>query len=121
MPKGIPKRGFRRSRKIDPVSLERIERELLAKIPDFTAKLEELTRDTICVHCGNVVKGPDREALIYLCNRALGMPRQRQELDITQTIQLDADQIEAVIRNHLPRIVEMYRPEIAGLLGSDNG
>ena len=55
---------------------------------------------------------------MYLVDGALGKPKQKQEIDITQTIQFDAGQIEQVIKNHLPRIVEMCGPEIRGLLPS---
>ncbi len=56
---------------------------------------------------------------MYLVDRALGKPKQKQEVDITENIQLNADQIDQILRNHLPQIVEMYRPEIAGLFASD--
>ena len=116
MPKGIPKKGFRRSRKLSNVSLEEIERNLVKRSPDFLEKLEELTKPLSCPSCGNTVRGPDRDAIIYLCNRALGMPKQRTELDITQRIELNADQIHQVLQNNLPVIVELYETEIRKLL-----
>ena len=100
MPKGIPKKGFRRSQKLSQVSQEEIERNLVKRSPDFLDKLEELTKDVTCPHCGNQVRGPDRDALIYLCNRAMGMPKQRQE--VSQTIELSADQaMQVIMRNPL--------------------
>jgi hypothetical protein len=116
MPKGIPKKGFRRSRKLSEVSQEEIERNLIKRYPDFLDRLEQLTKPFSCPHCGNEVKGPDREALIYLCNRAVGMPKQRSETSITHNIVLSADELDEVFRNHLPQVVEMYRPEIVALL-----
>lgn len=60
----------------------------------------------------------DKDIGMYLVDGALGKPKQKQEIDITQTIQFDATQIEQVIKDHLPRIVEMCGPEIRGLLPS---
>ena len=97
MPKGIPKKGFRRSQKLSSVSLEEIERNLVKRSPDFLEKLEELTKPLTCPSCGHSVRGPDREAMIYLCNRALGMPRQKTEVDVTHNIALSADQIDGLL------------------------
>jgi len=116
MPTGIPRKGYRRTKKLEGKTLADIERELAYRVPDFVNKLEELTKDITCPGCGTVVKTVDRDALIYLCDRAMGRPKQTQQLDITQTIQLNADQIDQVLRNNLPQIVEMYKVEIAGLL-----
>ena len=123
MPKGIPKKGFRRSQKLSSVSLEEIERNLVKRSPDFLEKLEALTKPLPCPSCGAQVRGPDREAIIYLCNRALGMPKQRTEVDITQTYQFNADQLDALLERHLPAIAELiaerYHVEIP-LLASQN-
>ena len=107
MPKGIPKKGFRRSQKLSSVSLEEIERNLVKRSPDLLEKLEALTKPLPCPNCGGQVRGPDRDALIYLCNRAMGMPKQRQELDITQSFQLSADQIDVLIERHLPALAAL--------------
>ena len=56
------------------------------------------------------------QSAIELLNRRLGKPLQKQELSITETIQLSADQIDMVLKNHLPQIVELYKTEITGLL-----
>ena len=44
------------------------------------------------------------------------MPKQKTEVDITQRIELNADQVETIIHRHLPQIVTMYQTEIRGLL-----
>ena len=100
MPKGIPRAGYRRSNKLYTPKLEDIERALVLRSPDFLERLEALTKPMPCPHCGNQVRGPDRDALIYLCNRAMGMPKQRQE--VSQTIELSADQaMQVIMRNPL--------------------
>jgi len=78
-------------------------------------------KEIVCPHCNQRTGAftADTVALqsaIELLNRRLGKPIQRHEVDITETIQLNADQIDTVMRNHLPQIVEMYRPEITALL-----
>jgi hypothetical protein len=92
-------------------------------IPEIVKRLEKWSKGTevVCPHCleKTGITVPDTVALqsaVELLNRRLGKPVQRQEIDITQTIQLNADQIDQVIKNHLPQIVEIYRTEIAGLL-----
>ena len=56
------------------------------------------------------------QSAIELLNRRLGKVPQSVQVDITETIQLNADQIDSVIRKHLPQIVKLYKVEIAGLL-----
>ena len=92
-------------------------------IPKIVKNLEKWSagHKVICPHCekDTLVCIPDTVALqsaIELLNRRLGKPVQRQEIDITQNIVLDADQIDNVLRNHLPQIVEIYQAEIRGLL-----
>ena len=92
-------------------------------IPKIVKNLEKWSQghEVICTHCQEPtgVYVPDTVALqsaIELLNRRLGKPVQRQEIDITTTIQLNADQIDNVLRNHLPQIVEIYQAEIRGLL-----
>ena len=116
MPTGIPQKGYRRTKKLEGKTLAEIERELAFRVPDFVKRLEELTKVQYCPSCGVPVRGVDRDALIYLIDRAMGKPKQTQQLDITQTIQLNADQIDQVIRKHLPQIVEIYGADIRGLL-----
>jgi len=96
-------------------------------IPQIVKRLEKWSKGNkvICPHCmkDTGISVPDTVALqsaIELLNRRLGKPVQRQQIDVTQTIQLNADQIDEVIRKHLPQIVEMYKPEIAGLLAEGN-
>jgi len=78
-------------------------------------------KEVICPHCTKPTGAytADTVALqsaIELLNRKRGKVPQSVQLDITETIQLNADQIDSVIRNHLPQIIELYRVEIAGLL-----
>ena len=117
MPKGIPKKGFRRTNKLNSPSIEEVERRLALRYPEFLDRIEELAKPMCCPGCGMAISVPDREALIYLCDRVAGKPRNRTEVDITSTVQFNADQLDRVLRNKLPQIVEIYGPEIRGLLG----
>jgi len=92
-------------------------------IPKIVKNLEKWSQghEVICPKCleHTNIYVPDTVALqsaIELLNRRLGKPLQRQEIDITTTIQLNADQIDNVIRNHLPQVVDMYLPEIQEIL-----
>ena len=88
-------------------------------IPKIVKNLEKWSegKPVICPKCQEHtgIWVPDTVALqsaIELLNRRLGKPAQKHEIDITTTIQLNADQIDQVIKNHLPQIVELYRQEI---------
>ena len=116
MPKGIPKKGYRLTKKLDSTSIEEIERQLARKVPNIIQELEKLTKPMPCPHCGNEVRFIDKDVGMYLVDRVMGKPKQRTEVDITETIQLSADQIDQVIKRHLPQIVETYKPEIKALL-----
>jgi len=120
----ISKHGGRRAgagRKPTPHTQLRDSIEAI-NIPKIVKNLEKWSQghEVICPKCleKTGVYVPDTVALqsaIELLNRRLGKPVQRQEIDITQTIQLNADQIDNVIRKHLPQIVEIYRAEILQL------
>ena len=93
-------------------------------IPKIVRNLEKWSqgKEVICPHCQECtgVYVPDTVALqsaIELLNRRLGKPVQKTELDVTHNIQLNADQLDSLLVNHLPRIVELYKPEITALLG----
>ena len=97
-------------------------------IPKIVKNLEKWStgHEVTCPHCQERtgVYVPDTVALqsaVELLNRRLGKPVQRQEIDITQTIQLNADQLDMILENHLPQIVDRYRVQIAGLLGEGRG
>jgi hypothetical protein len=97
---------------IDAIDVE----EIIGNLRDW-AKGKEV----VCPHCNRSTGAftADTVALqsaIELLNRRLGKVPQSVQLDITQTIQLSADQIDKVMRNHLPQIVEIYKPEIMALL-----
>ena len=92
-------------------------------LPKIVKNLERWSegKEVVCPHCAERtgVYVPDTVALqsaIELLNRRLGKVPQQVQVDITEKIQLNADQIDQVMRNHLPQIVELYGPEIKGLL-----
>ena len=97
MPVGIPKAGYRRSKKLKGRTLAEIEAELAYKVPDLVAELEKISKPLPCPHCGEMIPLADRDAIIYLIDRAMGKPKQRSEIDVTQSIVFSADQIEAII------------------------
>jgi hypothetical protein len=79
-------------------------------------------KEVICPYCNRQTGAYTADtvalqAAIELLNRKRGKVPQSVQLDITETIHLNADQIDQVIKNHLPQIVEIYRTDIAGLLG----
>jgi len=121
MPTGKPNAGFRRSKKYweqasKAQSAQEIELDLQTKAPGLIAELEKLTKPFECPHCGNQIKLIDKDVAFFLIDHAIGKSKSRSEVDITHNIQLNADQIDQVIRNHLPQIVEIYGAEIRGLL-----
>ena len=118
MPKGVPRAGFRRTRRHKSKTLQELEQELALKAPDIVAELEKLTKPIECPGCGNTIKVIDKDVGMYLLDRVMGKPKQKHEVDIAENIQLNADQIDMIVKNHLPRIVELYGPEIRGLLAS---
>ena len=109
-----------------PFEPKRLRKDAISKvdIDKIFKNLEKWSggKEVICPKCleRTGVYVPDTIALqsaIELLNRRLGKVPQSVQLDITETIQLNADQIDQVLRNNLPQIVELYRTEIAGLLG----
>ena len=78
-------------------------------------------KEVVCPHCfehtgAYTADTVSLQSAIELLNRRLGKVPQSVQLDVTETIQLDADQIESVLFKHLPQIVEMYGPQIRALL-----
>jgi hypothetical protein len=102
MPKGIPRAGFRRTKRYKTKSLQELEKDIADKAPYIVEELEKLTRPFPCTHCGNETRIIDKDVGMYLVDRALGKPKQKQEVDITENIQLSADQIAGVISKNLP-------------------
>ena len=97
-------------------------------IPKIVKNLEKWStgHEVTCPKCleRTGVYVPDTVALqsaVELLNRRLGKPVQRQELDITSHVQFNADQLDMILENHLPQIVDRYRVQIAGLLGEGRG
>ena len=121
MPKGTPKAGYRRSKRRSRLTTEEIREELLYKTPEVITELEKLTKPFPCPHCGNVIKVIDKDVAMWVVDHAIGKSAQKHEVDVTTHVQLNADQLDNVLRNHLPQVVEMYRTEIAGLLGEGRG
>ena len=116
MPTGQPKLGYRKTKQYASKTTAEIEKELSFRVPDILRKLEELTKPITCPGCGTSIPIIDKEVGMYLVDRVLGKSKQKVEMDVTQTVQLSADQIDNVLRNHLPQVVQMYEPEIRGLL-----
>ena len=98
MPKGIPAAGFRRTKAYTAKTIQELDADLQAKAPRIIEELERLTKPLPCPHCGNKIEVIDKEVGMYLLNRAMGMPKQRQEVDITQQIELSADQVEVLVQ-----------------------
>ena len=111
MPTGIPKKGYRRTKKLETPSLQEVEKRLALRVPELIEKLEELTKPILCPNCGIHIRTPDREAIVYLIDRAMGKPVQKHELDVTETIRLDADQIDTILLRILssPQAIEYFR------------
>jgi len=116
MPRGKPTAGFRKTKKYKTETLQELEQDIASKAPAFFEELERYVKPFSCPHCGNEIQVIDKEVAMYLLDRALGKPKQKHEVDITETIQLNADQIDDVVRNHLPQIVGLYPNEIIGIL-----
>ena len=85
-------------------------------------------KEIVCPHCNRKTGAytADTVALqsaIELLNRRLGKPAQKHELDITQTLQLNADQIDILLEKHFDSIVgllsERY-PQIKLLTSGEN-
>ena len=105
MPKGIPRAGFRRTKLYKTKSLQELERDIANKAPYIVEELEKLTKPFPCPHCGNEIRIIDKDVGMYLVDRALGKPKQKQEIDVTQTIQLSADQIDELLTKHEPQFI----------------
>lgn len=88
-------------KKLPGTTLTEALRSLEGDIPGIIEQLKQLAygKPVICPSCGAEVgiNKIDREAAIYLIDRVLGKPKQVQEVDITHTIELSADQCEALI------------------------
>jgi hypothetical protein len=105
MPKGIPRAGFRRTKRYKTKSLQELEKDIADKAPYIVEELEKLTKPFPCPHCGNEIRIIDKDVGMYLVDRALGKPNQKQEVDITENIQLNADQVAGVISRNVPRFL----------------
>ena len=99
MPKGIPPAGFRSTKKYKVKSLQELEQDIANKAPYIVEELEKLTKPFPCPHCGNEIRMIDKDVGMYLVDRALGKPKQKQEIDVTGTIarQLTGDEIDEII------------------------
>ena len=74
---------------------------LQGDIPTIIEKLKVLAygEPVICPKCGESVgiNKIDRDAAIYLIDRVLGKPKQVSEVDVTQRIELTADQCATLL------------------------
>ena len=111
MPKGIPQAGFRRTRKYKAKTLQELDQEIAINAPSYAEELEKYIKPFICPHCGNEIQVVDKEVAMYMLDRALGKPRQRLEMDITETIQFNADQIDTILNRLIssPEGIEFLR------------
>jgi len=100
MPTGKPKAGFRRTKKYKGKTVQDIERELAFRVPDIIAELEKLAKPMTCPSCGHSMQVIDKDVGMYLVDRVMGKPRQEHKVDITETIQLSADQIDLLIKRY---------------------
>ena len=100
MPKGIPTKGYRATKKYKAKSLQELEQDIASKAPWYAEELEKYIKPFACPHCGNEIQVIDKEVAMYMIDRALGKPVQKHELDITETIQLTADQIDTLIERY---------------------
>ena len=104
MPVGIPKAGYRRTKHLKARSIKIALEHLEGDVPGIIEELKKLAygKPVICPECGHEVglKQIDKEAAIYLCDRVLGKPTQRTELDITERIVLTSVQIEKIIQRY---------------------
>ena len=98
------KKGASGRRKTPSTQLKEALSGLDKTIPELFAKLNQWTdgSSVICPHCkrDTGVKVPDNVALqaaIELINRRLGKPKQVQEIDITERIELTADEAARIL------------------------
>lgn len=100
MPKGIPKKGYRETKKYvverKVRSVQEIEVALQERAPALIEQLEKLTRPIVCANCGQVVQVIDKDVAMYLVDHAIGKSKQRQEIDITHKYELTGDQCDAL-------------------------
>jgi len=116
MPKGTPRAGFRRTKKRKRLTKQEIEEELLYRTPEVLTELDKLVRPFSCPHCDKEIKIIDKDIGMWLVDHGIGRSTQKHEVDVTEHIQLSADQIDAILFKNLPQIVEMYHTEIIRLL-----
>jgi len=100
MPKGVPKAGFRKTGKHKSQTLQELEQAIAEKAPGFVEELEKYVKPFPCPHCGNEIQVIDKEVAMYMVDRALGKPKLKHEVDITEQMQFNADDIEKIIDRH---------------------
>lgn len=91
-------------RKTPSTQLKEALAGLDGRIPGLFDKLEQWAegKEVICPHChkGTGITVPDNVALqaaVELINRRLGKPKQVQEIDITERIELTTDQAAMIL------------------------
>jgi len=116
MPRGVPKAGYRKTNRYKVKGVQGLEKDIQDKAPRLVEELEKLTKPIICPQCDNEIRVIDKEVAMYLVDHAIGKSKSKTEVDITSHVQLNSDQIDNVMRNHLPQVVEIYTTELIGLL-----
>ena len=100
MPRGKPKRGFRRTVRYKTRTLQDIEQEIQSKTPELVEKLENLTKPIICPECGHITEMIDKDVAMFLIDHGIGKPRQKLEVDITDRIVLTSVQIDKIMQRY---------------------
>ena len=59
-----------------------------------------MTKPIECPSCGQSIHVIDKDVGMYLVDRVLGKPKQQVKVDITETIQLTADQIDLIVERY---------------------
>ena len=110
MPTGIPKRGFRRSKRYKTQTLGDIEDRIQSEVPALLTKLENLTKSISCPNCGHIINIVDKEVAMFLIDHGIGKPRQKLEVDVTERIELSPLQIERIIERYQIAELAMQSP-----------
>lgn len=69
-------------------------------MPDIVEELKKLTKPIECPSCGHQIRVIDKDVGMYLVDRVMGKPKQKHEVDITENIQLTADQVDLLIERY---------------------
>jgi len=108
-PKGGRRLGAGRPKK-QKTELRESLLQLQDDLPTIIERLKRLAygEPVICPKCGASVgiNKIDRDAAIYLIDRVLGKPKQVSEVDVTERIELTADQCAALLLRAKAAMIE---------------